>query len=363
MKIKDIVIREDGVTVAAISGDKAKLSTGQEIDAKTLTPDPQHPGQFKMPAMDPNAIKPGAVVSSDATTSEDYEEEGHHDTVASGNHPVGGDSSDDFINDVRDKDYERAQRLHSMLRGAKGEMSRIRHLAGLKEDDTTQAQPTPDELDARLTPAQKTQQDKSLAAMTQATAGMDDKKDDIMGAGMDAMIKTLPPEEQSAAKEVFVYNPDGTVDGDETMYKMTDSFANIISQLYQGFAELVSKIEKLVQSKDPEFTKLPPEQQQQIIKDVAEMKAYLPKMQAELAKSQATWDKEKVGFRQQIDQRANDRFKAKTGLDMVRGGAGQKTNIGFDPNNPGGPGAANGSFGESADDRLLKQMLSIAGLR
>jgi hypothetical protein len=163
MKIKDIVIREDGVTVAAVSGDKAKLSTGQEIDAKTLTPDPQHPGQFKMPAMDPNAIKPGAVVSSDATTSEDYEEEGHHDTVASGNHPVGGDSSDDFINSVRDKDYERAQRSHSMLR--------------------------------------------------------------------------------------------------------------------------------------------------------------------------------------------------------IRGGAGQKTNIGFDPNNPGGPGAANGSFGESADDRLLKQMLSIAGLR
>jgi len=202
MKIKDI-LGEDGVTVAAISGDKAKLSTGQEIDAKTLTPDPQHPGQFKMPTMDPNAIKPGAVVSSDATTSEDYETEGqdlsafstdwlqqaadpnrtgrymvsvadaqaelsarengkkqsaptsldsssksgyskewlqkaadpnrtgrymisvekaqellsnmqetHHDTIDSGNHAVGGDATDNFINDVRDKDYERAQRSH-----------------------------------------------------------------------------------------------------------------------------------------------------------------------------------------------------------------------------------------------------------
>ena len=194
---------EDGVTVAAISGDKAKLSTGQEIDAKTLTPDTQHPGQFKMPEMDPNAIKPGAVVSTDSQTSEDYEAEGqdlsafstewlqqaadpnrtgrymvsvadaqaelsarangkqqsapptpdssakagyskewlqkaadpnrtgrymisvekaqellgnmqetHHDTIASGNRPVGGDATDRFINQVRDKDYERAQRSH-----------------------------------------------------------------------------------------------------------------------------------------------------------------------------------------------------------------------------------------------------------
>jgi len=198
MKIKDIVIREDGVTVAGISGDKAKLSTGQEIDAKTLTPDPQHPGQFKMPEMDPNAIKPGAVVSTDSQTSEDYEEEGahqigyhswvshpdfaphehddedtafhkainfligkvhpadmeyhahhltkqhqhgteldeiHHDTIASGNHSVGGDPTDDFINDVRDKDYERAQRQHTGTNSVIGENKALEdmlRIAGLR---------------------------------------------------------------------------------------------------------------------------------------------------------------------------------------------------------------------------------------
>jgi hypothetical protein len=73
MKIKDIVMKEDGsVTVSAVSGDKAKLSNGQEIDAKSLTPDAEHPGQFKAPQVDPTAIKPGAPVTmTDQETSED----------------------------------------------------------------------------------------------------------------------------------------------------------------------------------------------------------------------------------------------------------------------------------------------------
>jgi len=39
-------------------------------------------------------------------------QETHHDTIASGNHPVGGDATDRFINQVRDKGYERSQRSH-----------------------------------------------------------------------------------------------------------------------------------------------------------------------------------------------------------------------------------------------------------
>jgi len=176
MKIKDI-LGEDGITVTGVSGDKAKLSNGQEIDAKTLTPDQKHPGQYTMPAMDPTAIKPGAVVTSDdQQTSEDYEEEGahnvsyhafvadpefaphddedkdttfhkainfltgklhpadieyhahhltkhhhggiddrdlgevHHDLISQGNYDVGGDATDNFIDQVRDKGFERASR-------------------------------------------------------------------------------------------------------------------------------------------------------------------------------------------------------------------------------------------------------------
>jgi hypothetical protein len=116
MKIKDILGEDGNLTVASVAGDKAKLSNGTEIDAKTLTPDPDKPGQLKAPEMDPNAIKPGAVVTTGDSTSENYEEEEesivekHHDTVASGNHPVGGDATDRLINRVRDKGFERAAR-------------------------------------------------------------------------------------------------------------------------------------------------------------------------------------------------------------------------------------------------------------
>jgi hypothetical protein len=116
MKIKDILGEDGNLTVAAIAGDKAKLSNGTEIDAKTLTPDPDKPGQLKAPEMDPNAIKPGAVVTTGDSTSENYEEEEesivekHDDTVASGNQDVGGDATDNFINQVRDKGFERSAR-------------------------------------------------------------------------------------------------------------------------------------------------------------------------------------------------------------------------------------------------------------
>jgi hypothetical protein len=247
------------------------------------------------------------------------------------------------------------------------EMYRIRQLAGLKEDDTTlapQAQPTPDELDARMTPDEKAQNDRSLAAMQQATAGLDEKKDDIVGIGLAAALKTLPPEYQAAAKDVYVYNPDGTVDGDETMFKMAEMWANLGTQLYNLFSTLVTRMEGFIRDKVPEFVALPPDKQEQLIKDVADMKAGLEKMKADGEKAQAEWEKQKPELRQKLDQRANDRFSANNnGAQMVRGGAGQKTNIGIDPNNPGGPGAKGAFAGESADDKLLQKMLMIAGLR
>jgi len=175
MKIKDI-LGEDGITVTGVAGDKAKLSNGQEIDAKTLTPDPKTPGAYTMPQMDPTAIKPGSqVTTTDQTTSEEFEEEGamphkvsydawkahpdfspnddddedtsyhkalnfligkvhpadmeyhahhlskqhhhgaeldekHQDLISQGNHDVGGDATDNFIDQVRDKGFERANR-------------------------------------------------------------------------------------------------------------------------------------------------------------------------------------------------------------------------------------------------------------
>lgn len=213
MKIKDIVIREDDAQPAHIKdvqGDKVNLDNGQTVDVKSITPDPEKPGQFTMPATDPNAIKPGATVTSaDTTTSEDTETpyyvdtssgkpmiksgngltpvqpsklwfdltpeveakahsqgftkitislngkkifglEGggkvivsprdfqamsmtkeHQDLVSQGNHDVGGDATDSFIDQVRDKDFERGHRNSSTL-GENDELMKWLTIAGIK---------------------------------------------------------------------------------------------------------------------------------------------------------------------------------------------------------------------------------------
>jgi len=99
MKIKDILGEDGDITIQGISGDKAKLSNGTEIDAKTLTPDTAHPGQFKMPEMDPNAIKPGAVVNTDTSESQDEDDHPGHkhynDWMNSEYAPHDDDSGDD----------------------------------------------------------------------------------------------------------------------------------------------------------------------------------------------------------------------------------------------------------------------------
>jgi predicted nucleotidyltransferase len=113
MKIKDILGEDNAITVKGISGDKAELSNGQQIDAKTLTPDQEHPGQLKAPSMDPASIKPGSVVTmGDQTTSESMEDELNKDLIKKGRHnrKVGGDKGDDFITDITDKEFERSAR-------------------------------------------------------------------------------------------------------------------------------------------------------------------------------------------------------------------------------------------------------------
>jgi hypothetical protein len=215
MKIKDIVLREDDAQPAHIKdvqGDKVNLDNGQSIDVKSITPDPEKPGQFTMPATDPNALKPGATVtSSDTTTSEDAETpyfvdnssgkpmiksgngltpvqpsklwseltpeveakahsqgfrkimisvqgkqmaglEGggkvivspkdfqamsmakeEQDLISQGNHDVGGDGTDQFIDQVRDRDFERTNRsgTNSTL-GENDELTKWLTIAGIK---------------------------------------------------------------------------------------------------------------------------------------------------------------------------------------------------------------------------------------
>jgi hypothetical protein len=82
---------------------------------KPVEPDPmkwiqQNPSIVKdMPfdALPPGMKQPGMV---DKLKGAFGMEETHHDTIASGNHDVGGDATDNFINQIRDKGFERANR-------------------------------------------------------------------------------------------------------------------------------------------------------------------------------------------------------------------------------------------------------------
>lgn len=215
MKIKDILMREDDAQPAHIKdvqGDKVNLDNGQTVDVKSITPDPEKPGQFTMPATDPNSIKPGATVTSaDTTTSEDtttpyfvdtstgkpmiksgngltpvqpsklwfeltpeVEEKAHsqgfrkimisvqgkqmpglegggkvivspkdfqtmsmakeeQDLISQGNHDVGGDATDSFIDQVRDKDFERSHRgSTTSTLGENDELMKWLTIAGIK---------------------------------------------------------------------------------------------------------------------------------------------------------------------------------------------------------------------------------------
>ena len=111
MKIKDILGEESTpMKVKSISGDEVDIDQGgTDIKAKVsdLIANPEKPGEFQMkapPTSGQGSIQPGSTV----TTSTE-ENVGDEDLAAHGNHDVGGDATTDYINQVRDKDFERAQ--------------------------------------------------------------------------------------------------------------------------------------------------------------------------------------------------------------------------------------------------------------
>jgi hypothetical protein len=93
MKIKDLLGEDDFGKIAAVTGDKITIDKpdGTKVDVakKALMPDPNNPNSV---TIDPNAaggLKPGMDV--DTTTQEEVE--------------IGGDPTDDFIDDVVDDTY------------------------------------------------------------------------------------------------------------------------------------------------------------------------------------------------------------------------------------------------------------------
>lgn len=195
------------------------------------------------------------------------------------------------------------------------------------------------------------------SAVMPTSSNFDDKSMDVMAQGMVNAVKQLPPEDQAAAEQMIVRDAEGNVDGDETMLKMFTSLGDISEQIYQVFEQLTTKMEQMI--KTPEFAKNYPDpaEQQRIIKDVADMGAQMPELKAGAEKAKQASGEFNQQMRPEVDRRANARFKAQTGNDMVRTASGAKTNIGTNPNQPGGGG---GQIGETAE---LDRWLKIAGLK
>jgi hypothetical protein len=142
-KGKQYDLSEEGepMKIKAVNGSDVTIDQGgQEIKttADALTPG-QQPGTFTMKPADPNQLKPGATVTDAPTAESDDQDQvyqiapdqdGIHpeddvDLMGSGhNHDIGGDGTDDFINDVRDAGFEKANKPN--------DVNRIAHLAGLR---------------------------------------------------------------------------------------------------------------------------------------------------------------------------------------------------------------------------------------
>jgi len=102
MKIRDI-LGEDDVKIepAPANMQQVKNANGDVI----ATGPADKLASVQQAAKDGVDFTPGG---DEQQTSED-QEENHYDSISQGNHDIGGDATDDYINQVRDRDFERAQ--------------------------------------------------------------------------------------------------------------------------------------------------------------------------------------------------------------------------------------------------------------
>ncbi len=114
-------VTPDGKQVTMKKPDGTEVTT----DASAFMPGPNNTLTINQPS--PNdTLKPGTVVqAAQQGMGEEINDEEDPDLMGSGhNIDVGGDATDDFIDDVVDKEFERKNRH--------GALDRIKHLAGLK---------------------------------------------------------------------------------------------------------------------------------------------------------------------------------------------------------------------------------------
>ena len=96
----------------------------------------------------------------------------------------------------------------------------------------------------------------------------------------------LSPEDTAGLMNMLVTEPDGSIDMDATMVNTVKEFSNFMPQLLEMFTEWIGIMEKA--KADPaQWSTLTPEEQKSIDDAIADGKAQLPAMQAQIKQVQA----------------------------------------------------------------------------
>ena len=243
MKIKDIIVREDDGTGALTT---KPLPGAQQI----IAPDGKPIGtadQATADAMKAAAEKGTLTLGGDEQQTSE-EQDGEEDLVRHGNDDVGGDGTDQFINDIK---------MHN-------------HSSTVDEDPI------------------------SSADVAQAQAGFGGA-DPTSKQGVDnflAQDDSVTPEEKEQIKKMMAWEPDGTLDVHGTLQTVSKMMPQVFEDLCQMMDDMADAFEKA--KNDPGIKDLPPEQIKQIDdtiaacrKAAADSRAQLPALNKSVSDIQA----------------------------------------------------------------------------
>ena len=146
-------------------------------------------------------------------------------------------------------------------------------------------------------------------------------------------VGSADPELNAKLDQIVVAEPDGTVDVDQTLYNILKEFNQLMPQMLQFVKDMIAKFTEI--SRDTEFLQASQADQQSLLQSIKDMQAMLPGLEKSVADMQTQFQQNEPMMQQNIkDRKMNTQMKGKPA-----------------------------PVAETADDQLLKQMLSIAGLR
>lgn len=96
----------------------------------------------------------------------------------------------------------------------------------------------------------------------------------------------LSPEDSAGLMKMLVTEPDGSIDMDATMVNTMKEFANFMPQLLEMFTEWIGLLEK-AKADTAQWSTYTPEEQKSVDDAIADGKAQLPAMQAQIKQMQA----------------------------------------------------------------------------